>query len=177
MIRLKKCEPRRRDSRDDTHYRRFAFVPAPCPIPKLDEVLAAPSATNCKLAAQVSMHVLVAEDDRTNQIVARVILKSVGCTVNIVADGRAAVEAVATASYDVVLMDMQMPIMGGCEAARQLRAMGYTVPIVALTASTLAEEQAACLAAGMDEVLMKPLERGALVAMLGRSRGAERRAR
>jgi PAS domain S-box-containing protein len=122
-------------------------------------------------AARLPRRVLVAEDDRTNQIVVRAMLTRLGCSVEVVADGLAAVEAATRGTYDLVLMDVQMPVLGGCEATARLRREGYAGPILALTASVLAEEQNACVAAGMNEVLTKPINAGSLRAALARWRG------
>lgn len=122
------------------------------------------------------MRVFVAEDDRTNQLVVRLVLTRLGCTTDIVNDGTAAVASASSSAYDIVLMDMQMPVMGGCEAAAALRRQGYAGPIVALTVSVLAEEQAACLASGMSAVLDRPLDRPSLEALLVRWKPVDRAA-
>jgi two-component system, sensor histidine kinase and response regulator len=111
--------------------------------------------------------VLVADDDRANQLVARRMLEKLGCQVAVVANGRAALVAVAHDPYDLVLMDCQMPEMDGYAATAAIRAQeartGGHLPIIALTASA---ERACCLAAGMDAYLRKPLRPDALAAML-----------
>lgn len=145
------------------HY--HALLGVPGRLSSVEQVLGVGDGAAKRTAAKpaaIAMRVLLAEDDRTNQIVARAMLKSLGCTIDIVADGRAAVDAALASTYDLVLMDMQMPVMDGCEATTSLRRAGYAGPILALTASVLPQEQGACLAAGMDEVLTKPLERGTL---------------
>jgi CheY-like chemotaxis protein len=73
-----------------------------------------------------------------------------------------------TAPYDIVLMDVRMPVMDGLTAARALRAKGVTAPIIALTANAFEEDRRACLEAGMNDFLTKPLEPGALRAALAR---------
>jgi hypothetical protein len=112
--------------------------------------------------------VLVADDNRTNQIVARSMLTKLGCEVRVVDDGGAAITAARTDSFDIILMDIQMPVVDGLEATVQLRGSGHAGPIVALTASALADDRSACLSAGMDDFLAKPIERPALVAVLER---------
>ena len=104
-------------------------------------------------------HVLLAEDNEINQEVVRLMLERCGCTVQVAPDGFRAVQAVVDTpeSYDLILMDCQMPGMDGFEATRTLRAAGWTRPIVALTANATPADRAACMAAGMDDFTSKPL--------------------
>lgn len=131
----------------------------------------APSARAAALAAPVSARVLLAEDNVVNQQVARAMLESIGCTVDIVHNGAEALDAIARGGYDVVLMDCQMPVMDGFEATRRIRAAEVVaarghLPIIAVTASVMAEERAACLDCGMDDVIPKPFNRQSLRAAL-----------
>ncbi len=118
-----------------------------------------------------SAHVLVAEDNPTNQKVARLMLEKFGCRVDVVADGYEAVDAVQRFKYDLVLMDCQMPELDGYSASRMIRAgertSGGRVPIVAVTANAMRGEELKCREAGMDSYLAKPLNRGALGELLG----------
>ncbi len=119
--------------------------------------------------------VLLAEDNLVNQDVARELLQLVGLQVELAADGQQAVEAALRGGCELVLMDMQMPVLDGLEATRRIRAAGLKLPIVAMTANAFGEDRAACLAAGMDEHLPKPVDPDALYAMLLRwlpARGA-----
>jgi two-component system sensor histidine kinase/response regulator len=105
--------------------------------------------------------VLVAEDNIVNQQVTRRFLERLGCRVELADNGLRAVESCAQANIDLVLMDVQMPIMDGLTAAREIRraeAPGRRVPIVALTASAMTDELDRCRAAGMDGLLTKPLQ-------------------
>ena len=107
------------------------------------------------------LKVLVAEDNRVNQMVIQRFLDRLSAEVVMVADGDQAVEAVQADDFDVVLMDRHMPGTDGLEAARRIRNLDSTVnriPIVAITASVMAQDRAACMAAGMDAVLPKPVE-------------------
>jgi PAS domain S-box-containing protein len=115
-------------------------------------------------AARRRGHILVAEDHPVNQRVAELLLKKLGFTVDVVANGRLALEAVKGGDYDIVLMDCQMPEMDGFDSTRAIRATqkGNDIPIVALTASALQGEKEKCLAAGMNDYLAKPINRGAL---------------
>src|SRR5947208_6800350 len=115
--------------------------------------------------------VLLAEDLQTNQILASAILKRAGHQVEVVETGAAAVEAVQRADYDLVLMDVQMPIMDGLEATRKIRTLEgkvANIPVVALTASVLEQDVAACQAAGMDDFVAKPIDRDALLEAVAR---------
>ncbi len=120
-------------------------------------------------AARSALTILVAEDNRVNQIVATGMLRSRGHTVDVVETGAAAVEAVRSNDYDLVLMDVQMPEMDGIEATRVIRGRdGDDLPIVALTAHALQEERERCLDAGMDDFLVKPFKPQDLFAMVDR---------
>ena len=118
------------------------------------------------------LRVLVAEDNAVNQKLIERILERDGHEVAIAENGRICCELWASASFDLVLMDMQMPEMSGLEAAshirREERASGTRVPIIALTANTTVEDRNACLHAGMDEVLPKPVSLPRLRAALAR---------
>ena len=121
----------------------------------------------------LSGHVLLAEDNPVNQEVAVSMLESLGCQVTVAATGREAVAAVQQRAYSVVLMDCHMPELDGLTATRIIReqeaqAGSRPMPIVALTASALAQDREACLAAGMDDHLSKPFTMEQLRAMLGR---------
>ena len=112
--------------------------------------------------------VLLAEDNAVNALLARALLTHAGCTVDRVASGEEALAALAAAPYDIVLMDVRMPIMDGLTATRAMRAKGISTPVVALTADAFEEDRRACLEAGMNDFLSKPLESGALRAALAR---------
>jgi two-component system, sensor histidine kinase and response regulator len=125
------------------------------------------------------LKILVAEDNAVNQMLARKILEKEGHAVVLVNNGREAVEQFESDQFDVILMDVQMPVMGGIEAAQAIRAKeqrrtfvmsgGWrSTPIIALTAHAMARDRDACLAAGMDEYLTKPLRREELSAALAR---------
>ncbi len=121
--------------------------------------------------------VLVVEDNVVNQTVAAKMLERAGHAVDVVADGRAALAALDARRYDVVLMDVQMPGMDGYEATREVRRreaeMGLArTPIVAMTASARDEDRQACLDAGMDDFLSKPIAQEALSSVIARSSGA-----
>jgi Amt family ammonium transporter len=126
---------------------------------------------------EISGHVLVAEDNRINQMYIVELLKQCGCTCDLAANGHEALEAVQHRRYDLVLMDCQMPEMDGLTAAREIRrreALQETsshLPIVALTANALQGDRARCLEAGMDDYLTKPLETRALYATLKKTIG------
>ena len=106
------------------------------------------------------LNILVAEDNLVNQRVLSKILARLGHTCDLVGDGRAAVEAVKRTSYDVVLMDCQMPLLDGFGATVEIRAVpgiAGRVPIIAVTASAMASDRDRCLAAGMNDYMSKPV--------------------
>jgi two-component system, sensor histidine kinase and response regulator len=114
-------------------------------------------------------HVLLVEDNEVNQQVGRRYLERLGCTVTVVGDGQAAVEAHDAGRFDLILMDLQMPVMDGLTATREIRSRSADkarVPIYALTASAMTGELERCLQAGMDGMLTKPLEEPRLRAVL-----------
>ncbi len=117
-----------------------------------------------------ALQVLLVEDHPINQILATTLLKKWGHTVVLAKNGQEAVDLFASQSWDIVLMDMQMPVMGGLEATQLIRAqelaMGQRVPIVAMTANAMESDRQACLEAGMDDHLAKPFNADGLQAML-----------
>ena len=112
--------------------------------------------------------VLLAEDNPVGALLAKTLLRREGCVVETAATGEEAIAAMKRARYDLVFMDMRMPGMDGPAATRALRAAGDRTPIVALTANAFAEDRQACIEAGMDDHLIKPLEVEALRAALAR---------
>ncbi len=117
----------------------------------------------------VGLYILVAEDNRINQQFARAMLEKAGHKVDIVDDGHKAVDAVRRTLYDVVLMDIQMPELGGMEATAQIRALpapGCSIPIIAMTANAMTGFDKECLAAGMNSYISKPVNQALLASTL-----------
>jgi CheY-like chemotaxis protein len=106
-----------------------------------------------------ALRILLAEDNAVNQKLAIRLLERMGFAADVVGDGQAAVDAVETGAYDVVLMDVQMPELDGLEATRRIRARWPDRPIriIGLTANAMAGDREACLAAGMDDYVSKPI--------------------
>jgi signal transduction histidine kinase/CheY-like chemotaxis protein/HPt (histidine-containing phosphotransfer) domain-containing protein len=120
------------------------------------------------------LRVLLAEDNAVNQRVATLLLERLGYRPDVVGNGREALDALRERSYDVVLMDVQMPEMDGLEATRRVRAelpADRQPRIVAMTANAMTEDRERCLAAGMDDYLAKPVRREELAAALNRTGG------
>ena len=116
-------------------------------------------------ARSAARRILVVDDNATNQIVAKGLLRQDGHVAILAGDGAAAVAAVKASSFDLVLMDMQMPVMDGLEATRRIRGLdgpACAIPIVALTANAMAEQVARCREAGMNDHLAKPIDRESL---------------
>ena len=114
--------------------------------------------------------ILVVEDDKVNQRVITLMLERLGLECLVVGDGLTALTVLAQGNWDLVFMDCQLPDIDGFETTRRARQLpaGSTVPIIALTANVRAEDRAACLAAGMDEFLSKPIRSEALRNVLAR---------
>jgi signal transduction histidine kinase/DNA-binding response OmpR family regulator len=116
-------------------------------------------------------HVLVAEDNVVNQMLARRLLENMGAVVTLADTGEAAIELLRANLFDMVLMDCQMPVLDGYEATQRIRAgaageSARTIPIIALTAHALSGDRQRCLAAGMNEYLTKPIDPIALRCLL-----------
>ena len=119
-------------------------------------------------AAAPGARVLLVEDNPINALLARTLLTREGCRVDQAGGGQEALAALAVGEYDLILMDMRMPGMSGIETTGRVRAMAVRTPVVALTANAFEEDRHACLAAGMDDFLVKPLTPDALRAALAR---------
>jgi CheY-like chemotaxis protein len=129
---------------------------------------AAPEDDRIAAAIAPGVKVLLVEDNPINALLARALLTREGCVVEHAVSGHEAIAAVKTGVFDLIVMDMRMPGLSGEETARALRAAGVDAPIVALTANAFEDDRHACLAAGMNDFLVKPLSPDALRAALMR---------
>ncbi|MBJ7446753.1 MAG: response regulator [Brevundimonas sp.] len=119
-----------------------------------------------------TLHVLVVDDNATNRFVAGKLLEMFGCTHETADDGAQAVERVGQRPFDLILMDVKMPVMDGVEATRAIRASGQpqaSIPIVALTANADPRDEIEYLAAGMNGVVQKPIQPELLLAAIRRA--------
>ena len=120
-------------------------------------------------ARLVGLTVLAVEDDELNRTVLREMLEYEGATVVLTENGQQALdrlEELGPASFDIVIMDVQMPVMDGYEATRHMNSMAPSLPVIGLTAHAMAEEKDRCLAAGMVAHVTKPVDENYLVAIL-----------
>jgi two-component system sensor histidine kinase/response regulator len=122
------------------------------------------------MAAISGARILLVEDNDINQLVACDMLQEAGFVVDVADNGQIALDRVAQASYDLVLMDMQMPVMDGITATLAIRRMEEhrNLPIIAVTANVMPQDRQRCMDAGMNDFLAKPLEPQAMWAMLGK---------
>jgi signal transduction histidine kinase/CheY-like chemotaxis protein len=111
---------------------------------------------------------LLVEDNRINQKLIARFLKRLGIEVNIVGNGQEAIKEVKQNKYDVIFMDIQMPVMNGLEATRQIRKSGYEIPIIAVTAHAIKGYREKCLQAGMDDYVVKPIHFEKLASVVNR---------
>lgn len=115
------------------------------------------------------VRILLAEDNKVNQKVAVSMLRKAGCHVDVADNGQEAIDRLLKERYDLVLMDCQMPVMDGYEATHRIRLMPEPhcrVPIIAITAHAMKEDQQRCLDEGMDAYLSKPVSRQAMIALI-----------
>ena len=124
----------------------------------------------CKM---YSAKVLVAEDNPANQMLIKILLNKHGLETTLVDNGQEAVEAIQAQNFDMIFMDMQMPVMNGYEATQALRQGGFKVTIVALTANAMTGDREKCLEAGCDDYLSKPIDRHQLQSILETSLGSK----
>jgi len=154
-------------------------VSMPVTIPDEAEVVgegaAAASVSSAPVAATIrpGTRILIADDNEDNRQIFRLVLEDAQADITVVEDGQLALDAVAAAErreepFDMVLMDMNMPVLDGYDATRALRKQGATLPVVALTAFSMATDRDKCLAAGCDGYLTKPIRPEVLIREVAR---------
>ncbi|MDF7798456.1 response regulator [Pontiellaceae bacterium B1224] len=136
--------------------------PAPLVFANVDQV---------KKIIKPNLRVLFAEDNKLNQKVVEKLLSNAGCEVDTASNGTIALQKLQTFSYDLVIMDCQMPVMDGYEATAAIRNMGEPtsqIPIIAVTANALAKDKQKCLDSGMNAYLTKPIDRQELIELINK---------
>jgi CheY-like chemotaxis protein len=121
------------------------------------------------VAAEIKLegiHVLVVDDAPDNRLLVSRFLKIAGATSESASDGPQGIEKAIAGDFDVILMDIQMPVMDGYEVVEKLRSMSFDRPIIALTAHAMKSERDRCLQSGFDAYLTKPIARNELLAMI-----------
>ena len=116
----------------------------------------------CDYSSHVRGNILIAEDNHDNQQLISILLSDIGAEITFVENGQQAIDAALSRNYDLIFMDMQMPIMGGVEATKKLRKLNYTKPIIALTANAMRTDHDMCIEAGCDDFLTKPIHKDEL---------------
>ena len=114
----------------------------------------------------VDFSALVIEDNVINQKIFSRILQSIGVRVDLAGDGKSGIEKVRKGKYDIIFMDIQMPIMTGVDAARKIRGMGIKTPIIAVTAHAMTEDRDTALSSGMDDYMTKPVNKDKVATIL-----------
>jgi len=145
-----------------------ASRPAPSPVPESPKPDTDPGSEDGAPAARI----LLVEDNEINTLLTKTLLGEVGCHVDCVVNGALAVAAVEAEAYDLILMDMQMPVMDGLEATRRIRQIqgpASLTPIIAMTANAMQSDQDACFAAGMDDFVSKPIQPSAFLQTVERN--------
>ncbi len=145
---------------------KFSFV---LPLPVVNATHAKHVESAKPVSASQSRDILVVEDNATNQLVLTKMLERAGHRFAIAENGAIAVGMIQAQAYDLVFMDVSMPVMDGLTATRQIRSLGgryATVPIIAMTAQSMQGDRERCLASGMNDYLGKPVRRDALLKML-----------
>jgi CheY-like chemotaxis protein len=123
------------------------------------------------LPGQLKCRILLVEDNQEHRPLLSTMLGKAGSAVTVAENGRVGIDRARAARdaakpFDIIVMDVQMPVLDGVAATRQLRAEGFTNPIIALTARAVSSERDRCLAAGCDDFLVKPITRADLVRLL-----------
>lgn len=117
--------------------------------------------------------VLVAEDNPSNQKLIAILLQKMGFEVTLADDGQQTLELCASQTFDIILMDMQMPNMNGYDATRQLRSQGVKTQIIAVTANAMTGDEKKCMEVGCDGYLSKPIDRKKLHELIGKHLGVQ----
>ncbi|MBN8440565.1 MAG: response regulator [Thauera sp.] len=158
-------------------------LPEPEPLAAFDSQISPTAALEVEARGREGLNVLVVEDNPVNQLVATRMLEHAGHRVTVANDGQEAIEAFDSGAFDLILMDVQMPVMGGIEATQAIRARearrswvvqgGWRpMPIIAMTAHAMQGDRERCLAAGMDDYVSKPVRADELLAAIARVSGA-----
>lgn len=133
-------------------------IPTDTLVPAIQAEITTPLSTAANQSSEPeTLNILLAEDNAINALLTRTLLEADGAIVTTVEDGALAVEAVKKEAYDLIFMDMRMPNMDGLESTRKIRALGYSMPIIALTANAFDDDRNSCFDSGMNDFMTKPV--------------------
>jgi PAS domain S-box-containing protein len=150
------------------------YLSLPFKLPATDQESAEGAVNDPPSPGRGPLRVLLAEDDSVSLLTCRRMLEKFGCSVTVAKDGQEALQRLAEQDYDLILMDVQMPVMDGVEATKAIRDASNlgaksSIPIIAMTAYAMSGDKEKFLAAGMDDYIAKPVDKQALVELIERT--------
>jgi signal transduction histidine kinase/CheY-like chemotaxis protein len=146
---------------------------ATAPVSLGEKITAHRNEIHTAMPALSGKRILIVEDVEINRLIASSLLEEYDCIISEAENGKIALEMAKDQSFDIILMDMQMPVMDGLTATREMRKAGIAIPIIAMTANAFREDAERCLEAGMNDHISKPINAAHFLRVLGRFLGEE----